>query len=100
MKKGRCLRWNGKPLSPLPKNSKGNSIRRLSRTICRGSHPTPTYLLLIDPKGNVPPDFKGMEEHYDLSKMPESECGTHPELDALWAQNDSPANTSVGLFKF
>ena len=56
---------------------------------------------LIDrPEGQRTPDFKGMEEHYDLSKMPESECGTHPELDALWAQNDSPANTSVGLFKF
>ena len=87
-------------LSLLPKNLKGNSIRLLSRTLCRGSHPTPTYRGLIDPKSNVPLDFKGMEEHYDLSKMPEYEYRTHPELDTLGAQNDSPANTSVGLFKF
>ena len=29
------------------------------------------------------PNFKGMEEHYDLPKMSEPECRTQCELDAL-----------------
>lgn len=84
MKRERCLRWHEKPLSPLPKNSKESPS---------------VFQYTVGSKNNIPPDFQGMEEHYDLSKMSEPEYRTHPELDALWAQNDSPANTSMGLFK-
>lgn len=51
------------------------------------------------PQRQSTPDFKGMEEHYDVSKMSEPECRTHRELDAQWAQNDPSASTSVGLSK-
>ena len=88
------------PLSPLRKSSKGNSFRLVSRAIGHCSLRSPTHPLIDWPEEETYPDFQGMEEEYDLSKMSEPEGRTDPELDDLRPQNDRAAIAIVGLSEF
>lgn len=60
---------------------------------------SPTHPLIDWPEGETYPDFQGMEEEYDLSKMSEPACRTDRELDDLRPQNDRAANRHVGMRK-